>query len=249
MTPKLPKPYYEQDGIVIFNADCREILPELRGGVDCIFTSPPYNQNLTTQDKTMSLYADNMPPEEYKQMIRSVFDGAHTALKEYGSFFYNYKSQVSSNILSPAHYHLIDVNTTFLVVGEIVWKYAGDFDSAKTRFHVDYEIIFHMAKSNKFKFKDNGRPLSGVWNIKHVMANSFEKETCGNHPCPFPIALASKAIQHTTDIGDTILDPFMGSGTTLVAAKQLHRKAIGIEIEEKYCEIAVKRLGQGVLPL
>ena len=69
------------------------------------------------------------------------------------------------------------------------------------------------------------------------------------HPCPKPIKWANRLIDKTTEKGNLVCDPFMGSGTTLVAAKQLGRKAIGIEIEEKYCEIAVKRLGQGVLPL
>ena len=65
------------------------------------------------------------------------------------------------------------------------------------------------------------------------------------HPTQKPLKLMMFCIEKLT--GDTILDPFMGSGTTLVAAKQLGRKAIGIETEEKYCEIAVKRLAQGVL--
>ena len=69
------------------------------------------------------------------------------------------------------------------------------------------------------------------------------------HPCPKPDQWAVGLVRMLSDAGETILDPFMGSGTTLVAAKQLVRKAIGIEIEERYCEIAVKRLAQEVLPL
>jgi len=68
-----------------------------------------------------------------------------------------------------------------------------------------------------------------------------------DHPCPKPIQWMQWAVNRSTRPGETILDPFMGSGTTLVAAKQLQRKAIGIEIEEKYCEIAAKRLSQEVL--
>lgn len=69
------------------------------------------------------------------------------------------------------------------------------------------------------------------------------------HPCPKPLKFKTWLMSHFSDERNTVLDPFMGSGTTLVAAKQLHRKAIGIEIEEKYCEIAVRRLAQEVLPL
>ncbi len=69
------------------------------------------------------------------------------------------------------------------------------------------------------------------------------------HPCPKPLKWAKWQVANLSGEGDTILDPFMGSGTTLRAAKDLGRRAIGIEIEERYCEIAAKRMQQSVLPL
>ena len=78
--------------------------------------------------------------------------------------------------------------------------------------------------------------------------NNTSKHT-GEHPCPKPEALCRWLVSEGSDEGALVLDPFSGSGTTLVAAKVLGRRAIGIEIEERYCEIAVKRLAQAVLPL
>jgi site-specific DNA-methyltransferase (adenine-specific) len=89
-----------------------------------------------------------------------------------------------------------------------------------------------------------------AWTNKDTVIRVFDanrSDTGRQHPTQKPIKLMSWCIQNFKSA--TVLDPFMGSGTTLVAAKQLHRKAIGIEIEERYVEIAVKRLGQGVLPL
>jgi len=82
-------------------------------------------------------------------------------------------------------------------------------------------------------------------------AHSFVvgREPQEDHPDQKPLQFMRFLVNRLSESDDTILDPFMGSGTTLVAAKQLHRKAIGIEIEQRYCAIAVSRLQQGVLPI
>ena len=85
--------------------------------------------------------------------------------------------------------------------------------------------------------KNNGIQMHDYFS----MANTEKMGNYG-HPCPKPIRWAKWLIARATHEGDTILDPFMGSGTTLIAAKQLDRKAVGIEIIDKYCEIAKQRL-------
>ena len=91
-----------------------------------------------------------------------------------------------------------------------------------------------------FRLKDRkASEIGDVWRVK--------PEHADNHPAPFPLQLPTLAIGATN--APTVLDPFMGSGTTLRAAKDLNRKAIGIELSERYCEIAAKRMAQEVLAL
>lgn len=94
--------------------------------------------------------------------------------------------------------------------------------------------------------------VAGERKPRHDGPTSFEFSVSGvqpEHPSPKPIRFMKWIVKRLTEEHETILDPFMGSGTTLRAAKDLGRKAIGIEIEEKYCEIAATRLSQEVLPL
>jgi DNA modification methylase len=101
-----------------------------------------------------------------------------------------------------------------------------------------HEWILVLAKPT-WQLKDKtASHASDVWPIRPDMADH-------EHPAPFPLKLPTRAIASVN--AATILDPFMGSGTTLRAAKDLGRQAIGIEIDERYCEIAARRLAQGVL--
>jgi site-specific DNA-methyltransferase (adenine-specific) len=92
----------------------------------------------------------------------------------------------------------------------------------------------------------NGGGHAAVWTHNVVKGTASDRP---DHPCPKPLPLMRELVSLFTDPGETILDPFMGSGTTLRAAKDLGRKAIGIELEEKWCEVAAKRMSQSVLPL
>jgi len=123
-------------------------------------------------------------------------------------------------------------------------------------FEPDWIISWYKGSPGHAAFVgfNDWEPLLVYGKIKCVsMHDHFQTPTRDdsivNHPCPKPPEFSKWLISRATDESHLILDPFMGSGTTLRAAKDLGRKAIGIEIEEKYCEISVRRLEQEVLPL
>lgn len=202
----LPKPYYEKDGIVIYHADCREILPELPM-VDLVLTDPPYGLDKKlfqggSRNKNWAIVKykgenwDKVPEKEIFDLI-----------------FRTSKNQIIWGI----NYFSLPATRGVLVWDKV--QYAPNFSQVE----IAYTSFDHPAKIFKKSFM-------------------FYK----SHPTQKPSELMNWCIQQAPEDTLTILDPFMGSGTTLVAAKELGRKAIGIEIEERYCEMAVRRLSQQV---
>ena len=234
------KPYYEQDGITIYHGDCREVLPSL-SGVGLVLTSPPYNLsaegNVPTGSEFKALskgyleHADAMDPGEYREWQKEVIRASWGALSEDGAIYYNHKPIVKGNQAKLP---------TDLVPGElpirqiVIWDRGSGHIRVPTFYVPTQEWIVIIAKPD---FRITSTTVNDIWRIPF--------ETGSEHPAPFPLTLARQAV--TTTTASLVVDPFMGSGTTLRAAKDEGRKAIGIEISERYCEIAVNRLAQGVL--
>lgn len=123
----------------------------------------------------------------------------------------------------------------------VVWDKTARGPGLGWRFRRDYEFVLVAHRSGaKLAWSDPNKATS------NIMRDAPTQNA--NHPNEKPQSLVSRFISLTTAPGELVLDPFMGSGTTLVAAKDLGRRAIGIELEERYCEIAARRLSQEVLP-
>lgn len=257
-------PYYEQDGIVIYHGDCREILPALTGGsVDLVFTSPPYNLGVTTgggfptghysQDAPLGKrggqgkwpgaalangyddYDDAMPPADYEAWQQHTLLALWRVVNDRGAIFYNHKARVQGGELWTPE----KLNPGLPLRQRIIWKRAGGINFSPSFYVPTHEVILVFAKP-EWRLKSKGASGAGdVWEVP--------QEANPNHPAPFPERLPLTAIETTG--ARVVLDPFVGSGTTLVAAKRLGVRGIGIERNERYCEIAAKRLSQGALPL
>lgn len=229
------KPYYEHAGIRIYHGDCREVMaswPECFR-VNVIVTDPPYGIGLVT--KTSDHQSRFLGRERKRASVLYDDDPGRIA---------DLLSEAIPMALSRAERGLIFPGQAMLRVypepaamgcvylsngaGRCAWG-----------FQCMHPILFY-GQDPWLQAGKGGRP------------NSFRADQPNHeqidHPCPKPLPWMKWAIGRASVAeNDTVLDPFMGSGTTLRAAKDLGRKAIGIEIEEKYCEIAAKRLSQEVL--
>ena len=240
------RPYYEHAGITIYHGDCREILPTLPK-FDLFVTSPPYNlgsryasmtagslQGKWNRRVTYKSWTDNMPENEYVEWQREVVGLMWSQITVDGAIFYNHRPRIQGGECW-SHMNLIPDSVMLRQI--IIWARPKGHNFNDGYFVPSFEWIFLLAKKD-FLLAKQACGLGDVW----YMNPSGDED--GDHPAPFPESLPTRAIGAT--IAQTVCDPFMGSGTTLVAAKNLGRKAIGIEIEESYCEIAAKRLSQEV---
>ena len=176
-----------------------------------------------------------MEESEYQKWQSNICNMLYDAAD--GPMFYSHKNRISNGkMISPLEWLN---NTRWTVHQQIVLAKNSGANVDKRRFFPVHELIFLCFKDSCGSI-DNKSCLTDVWYAQQTNRKKVD------HPAPMNEQAALNCISTTSG---TILDPFMGSGTTLRAAKDLNRKAIGIEIEEKYCEIAARRLQQEVLNL
>jgi len=247
-------PYFESKDIAIYKDDFLKInaIPEF--SIDLIVTSPPYNVDIH-----YNAHRDNLSYEDYLGFTKKWIAKCYDLAKDDGRFCLNIPLDKNKG-----GQQSVGADIT-KIVKDIGWKYHstiiwnegnisrrtawGSFMSASAPYVIaPVEIIVILYKKNWKKMSGSKKSditktefmqwTSGVWNF------SGESKKRVGHPAPFPIELPRRCIKLFTFVGDTVLDPFLGSGTTLIASYLNNRKGIGIDIDKEYCDLAVKRLQQ-----
>lgn len=233
----LPTPYYQHNGITIYHGDCLEVMPGL-GKVDAVVTDPPYRKaTLGTGNKNLGGCLDRTNPDvrsgklfkhndcRFSEWLPAVYSLLNNATHLY--VFCDYSN--TRSLLNAAHgagYQLKNCRPMIKRNSAIPNKYGL----------MDYELIWMFGVGTC-------RTISDMSNSATVFVDTVYGRI---HPTQKPVEACSVLLKDSCPLLGMALDPFMGSGTTLVAAKELGLQAIGIEIEERYCEIAAKRLAQEV---
>jgi adenine-specific DNA-methyltransferase len=244
----------------IYQSDVLETLRLITTeSVQLIVTSPPYNIGKEYESKTNY--------DDYFIWQEEVIQECVRILKPGGSICWQVGNGIDKGEVIPldAIFYGIFKKFNLKMRNRIIWTF-GHGLHAKNRFSGRYETILWFTKGNDYKFNLDsvrvpvkypnkkhfkgpkigqlssnplGKNPGDVWDITNVKAMHPEKT---EHPCQFPVAMIERLILAMTDTGDLVLDPFVGSGTTLVAAALHGRKSLGIEVQEKYVEIAMSRL-------
>jgi len=244
--------FFEEEQIKIYNADFLSIRSIKRNSIDLIVTSPPYNVQIE-----YSLHDDTSSYADYLDFTKRWLKKCLLLSKDDGRFCLNIpldknkggQQSVYADITSIAkkvgwNYHSTIIWNEQNISRRTAW---GSWLSASAPFVIaPVEMIVILYKNNWKKTSgslesDISRDdfmewTNGVWNF------SGESKKKVGHPTPYPIELPRRCIKLFTFIGDTVLDPFLGSGSTLIACVQTERKGIGVEIDKNYCELAMKRL-------
>jgi site-specific DNA-methyltransferase (adenine-specific) len=217
------KPFFRQEGLSIFHGDCRAVLPALEpGSVDLVVTDPPYLVNFTGRwdSKHKAVAGD-----DDAGWVLPVFGELWRVLKDdrFAVTFYGWPhADVFVGAFKEVGFRLV----SHLVFVKNVWG-LGRFTRGR------HEVAYLLAK---------GQPAVPKRAIGDVI--EWEREQDAVHPNQKPVAALVPLVLTYAEQGQTVLDPFMGSGSALLAARQCGNPAIGIEIEDRYCQLAARRMEQ-----
>jgi site-specific DNA-methyltransferase (adenine-specific) len=226
------KPYYEQNGIQIFHGDCREILPSLPTA-DTLITDPPYSDDTHDGARTGDRASTRILVDFASVTAGTIAEILGSCrVRRWAVLTVDWQHVLPLKCNTPSGWKFVRHGVWVKPNG--IPQFTGDRPAQ------GWEAIAILHADVRGRMRWNGGGLPAVWTYCKVS---------GFHPTGKPESLLIDFVEKFSDHGETVLDPFMGSGTTLIAAKRLSRNAIGIEREERYCEIAAKRLAQGALPM
>ena len=247
------KPYYSFKNIQIYRKDLLKLNEISKSSIDLVITSPPYNVDICYGSSK-----DDLSYEKYLKFTREWIKKCYDFSKDDGRFCLNIPLDKNKGGQKPVYADITQI------AKEIGWKYHstviwnegnisrrtawGSWLSASAPYVIaPVEVIVILYKEcwkknspvkkddiTKQEFMDW---TNGLWTFP-----GQSKKGAGGHPAAFPIELARRCIKLFSFVGETVLDPFCGSGSTLVGAFLHNRKAIGVDIDKNYCDIAIKRL-------
>ncbi len=256
----IPTTFSSENLVTLYHGDCMEFLRTISDeSVQLVVTSPPYNIG-KEYEKVLDI-------EVYKAQQQQIIEQCMRVLKPEGSICWQVGNYVDDGEIIPLDILLYDCfkENGLKLRNRIIWHF-GHGLHCTNRFSGRYETINWFTKSDGYVFnldpvrvpqkypgkrhfkgpnkgKYSGNPLgknpSDIWEIPNVKANHVEKT---EHPCQFPVALVQRLVLSMSNEGDLVLDPFMGVGTTAVAAIINSRRAAGAETVERYYEMALDRI-------
>ena len=267
LVSKLGSPFFENDKAIIFNCDALKTLEKIDFPfVNLTITSPPYNIG-KEYEKVMSV-------EDYIAWTEQWIKGIHSVTQKNGALMLNvgYISIENRARAIPIPYLIWD-RVDFFLNQEIVWNYGAGVSCKKYLSPRNEKLLWYVKdkddyvfnldpirdknvkypnskKNGKLRVNTLGKNPSDVWQIAKVTTGrNRESKERTPHPCQFPIDLVDRALLGFSNPNDIILDPFMGSGSTLESCIRYDRYCIGFEIHKPYCEIIIDRAKKYELPL
>lgn len=237
----LPKPYYDEGGVTLFRGDCRELMSLFVP--DVVIADPPYGQTSLAWDRW---------PEGWPSAVPGAALWCFGSLRMFLDRAADFAGwRLAQDLVWEKHNGSSFHADRFRRVHETVTHfYRGRWDAQRREVPTTPDAVArtirtktrppHMGQIERTPYvsQDGGpRLMRSVLRVRSEHGRAL-------HPTQKPLGVLLPLIAYSCPPGGAVLDPFAGSGSTLVAAKQLGRRAIGIEIDERYCEVAVKRLAQ-----